>query len=106
MKKIFISLPMNGRTDEEILDHMGKIKNHLSEVLDEPFMVLDTFIHEEAPKDANVGLWYLSKSLELLAQADIMYKAANTDNARGCIIEEMCANSYGIKVIKESEENK
>lgn len=54
----------------------------------------------EAPVDAK-PLWFLGKSLELLAGADIAYFAKGWQDARGCKIENTCAIEYGIPVIED-----
>lgn len=61
--------------------------------------VIDSFF-QEAPADAK-PLWYLAKSLELLATADVAYFAPGWENARGCRIENTCAVEYGIDVIED-----
>lgn len=51
------------------------------------------------PADAK-PLWFLGKSLELLAQADVVYFAPGWADARGCRIEHLCAVEYGIDRIE------
>lgn len=73
MKKLFISQPMRGKTDEEIKAERAKAIEAASELVGEPVEVIDSFF-EKAPVDAK-PLWFLGKSLELLAGADIAYFA-------------------------------
>ena len=72
MKKLFISQPMKGKTDEEILKEREKAiasaKRNFVE--DEEIEVIDSFF-QSAPADAR-PLWFLGKSLELLSTADIV----------------------------------
>lgn len=93
MKKLFISQPMRGKTDEEILAERN---------LGEPVEVIDSFF-QNAPADAR-PLWFLGKSLELLSTADIAYFAKGWEDARGCRIENQCAIEYGIEVIEDYTE--
>ena len=97
MKKLFISQPMRGKTDEEIKAEREKAVEAASELVGEPVEVIDSFF-EKAPADAK-PLWFLGKSLELLADADVAYFAPGWSDARGCIIEHDCAIAYGIKSI-------
>ncbi len=97
MKKLFISQPMRGKTDEEIKEERAKAIEKASELVGEPVEVIDSFF-EKAPAGAK-PLWFLGKSLELLADADVAYFAPGWKDARGCIIEHDCAISYGIKSI-------
>jgi hypothetical protein len=97
MKKLFISQPMGGKTDEEILAVRKQAIEKASELVGEPVEVIDSFF-QSAPVGAK-PLWFLGKSLELLADADVAYFAPGWNNARGCIIEHDCAIAYGIESI-------
>lgn len=99
MKKLFISQPMRGKTDEEILAVRKKAIESAEKLVGEPVEVIDSFF-QAAPVDAK-PLWFLGKSLELLATADVAYFAKGWDEARGCKIENTCAIEYGIAVIED-----
>lgn len=102
MKKLFISQPMRGKTDEEILAERKKAIESAERILGEPVEVIDSFF-QNAPADAR-PLWFLGKSLELLSTADIAYFAKGWEDARGCRIENQCAIEYGIEVIEDYTE--
>lgn len=85
MKKLFISQPMKGKTDEAIKEERQQAIREAEQAVGEPVEVIDSFF-EGAPADAK-PLWFLGKSLELLAQADIAYFAEGWQDARGCRIE-------------------
>jgi hypothetical protein len=102
MKKLFISQPMRGKTDEEILAERKKAIESAERNLGEPVEVIDSFF-QNAPTDAR-PLWFLGKSLELLSTADIAYFAKGWEDARGCRIENQCAIEYGIEVIEDYTE--
>lgn len=99
MKKLFISQPMKGKSNEEIKAERQKAiqsaKNHLGEDVE----VIDSFF-QDAPVDAK-PLWFLGKSLELLSTADVVFFAKGWEDARGCRIENTCAIEYGIDVIED-----
>ena len=76
MKKVFISQPMKGRTDEFIKAERKYIAALLTEKFGE-IEVLDTFF-ENAPHEAK-PLWFLAKSLEYLSNADIAVFAKHWD---------------------------
>lgn len=99
MKKLFISQPMKGKTDEEILAVREKAIKSAEEKLGEPVEVIDSFF-QSAPADAR-PLWFLGKSLELLSTADVAFFAKGWEEARGCKIENTCAIEYGIDVVIE-----
>lgn len=97
MKKLFISQPMKGKTDEEILKERETAIEQAEELLKEPVEVIDSFF-KGAPADAK-PLWFLGKSLELLSNADVAYFAKGWEEARGCKIEHESCLAYGIKTI-------
>lgn len=97
MKKLFISQPMNNKTDKEILEERERAINNATEFLGEEVEVIDSYI-TDAPSDAK-PLWYLGKSLELLSTADVAVFVHGWDDYRGCRIEHECCLSYGIPTI-------
>lgn len=99
MKKLFISQPMRGKTDEEIKAERAKAIQSAEEIAGEPVEVIDSFF-ENAPVNAK-PLWFLGKALELLADADVAYFAPGWKEARGCRIEHTCANEYDIFCIDD-----
>ena len=102
MVRLFISQPMRGKTDEEILAVREKAIKSAQSHFDEPVEVIDSFF-QNAPVDAK-PLWYLGKSLELLSTADVAYFAKDWEQYRGCRIENTCAIEYGIDVIEDYSE--
>lgn len=99
MKKLFISQPMNGKTNEEILAVRKKAIESAERELGEKVEVIDSFF-QDAPVEAK-PLWFLGKSLELLSTADVVYFAKGWEEARGCRIENTCAIEYGIELVIE-----
>lgn len=100
MKRLFISQPMNGKTDEEILAVREKAIKSAEERLGEPLEIIDSFF-QSVPADAR-PLWFLGKSLELLSTADVVFFAKGWEGTRGCKIENTCAIEYGIDVVIEN----
>ncbi len=99
MKKLFISQPMRGKTDEEILTVREAAIKSAEKLVGESVEVIDSFF-QSAPADAK-PLWYLGEALKLLAQADVAYFAEGWEDARGCKIEHTCAVEYGIDRIEQ-----
>ena len=100
MIRLFISQPMRGKSDEEILAVREKAVASAERYLGEKVEVIDSFFQGVA-SEGNRGLWLLGKSLELLATADVAYFAKDWENYRGCKIENLCAVEYGIDVIED-----
>lgn len=101
MIKLFISQPMNGLSDKDILKERDRAIKCAKKQLGEDIEVLDSYFTEDEPEDVNSGLWWLGKSIELLAKADVAYFVKGWYKARGCLIENECAFRYGIKKIEE-----
>ena len=99
MKKLFISQPMRGKTDEVILAERERAIRIAEKQVGEPVEVIDSFF-QSAPADAK-PLWYLGESLKLLATADVAYFAKGWNEARGCKIEHTCVVEYNIDRIEE-----
>ena len=102
LKKLFISQPMRGLTDEEILKAREEIKNRAEKTIGESLELINSFIEDYPVEiDKSIPVWYLGKSIQFLSQADIAYFAGDWRNARGCKIEYEIANAYGFRVITE-----
>lgn len=101
MKKLFISQPMRGKTDEEILRERKEAIAAAERTLGEEVEVIDSFFGA-----SNMGhaLEYLGESIKLLAKADAAFFARGWEKARGCKIERTCAEEYGIPVVEEVED--
>ncbi len=97
--KVFISQPMRDKTDEQIKEERAKAVSRIKEKYNEDVEIIDSFF-ENAPHNAK-PLWFLGKSLELLANADVAYFCKDWEKYRGCKIEHTCAKEYGIKVMEE-----
>ena len=98
MKKLFISQPMRGKTDEQIVAERKAAITAARLALGEDVDVIDSFFRG-APADAK-PLWFLGESLKLLADADIACFAPGWKDARGCVIEHAGALHYGIQHIE------
>lgn len=95
MRKVFISQPMNGKTQEDIISARIQAQEIVEKELGEKVEVLDSFF-EDFSGDA---LESLSRSISLLAKADVAYFVTGWENSRGCKIEHDCAVQYGIPVM-------
>ena len=97
MKKLFISQPMAGKTDEEILKTRENAIKSAERELGEPVEVIESFFQgtKKCP------LWCLGESLKLMSEADVIYLADGWEKARGCRIEAECAFEYGLPFIEE-----
>lgn len=108
MKKIFISVGMNGRTDDEVLWDIARAEKWIYENLCERrfefegVRVIDNF-DCQAPEDAGC-LWYLGEAIKKLDGCDICYFVKGWEKYRGCQAEMEICKLYGIEIIKEDEQ--
>ena len=94
MKKLFISVPMNGRTKEQIRKSMQKMHRIAEAVWEENLTVIDSYNPESAPLAANKPVWYLGESIKKMADAD--YFISVDRYYKGCNVERTVALEYGI----------
>lgn len=108
MKKAMISLPMAGRTPEEIVAARNKAIHVLEgmgyEVVNTMFT--DEWYSPDAMKlrgVVNIPLCFLAKSLEGMSKCHCAYfcKGWDADHVRGCKIEHDAAKAYGLEIIYE-----
>lgn len=89
---------MDGKSYKEIDKIRREIIEEVKRDLGEEVNFIDSFI-KDAPKDAN-PIWYLGQSIVLMSKADVVYFAKGWRNAKGCVIENICANEYGLMTIQ------
>lgn len=106
--RLFISQPMRGKSDEEIESEREDLIAIAKAVYAGrgEVEVIDSFFKGglDVPAGTKAPLCYLSKSLELLATADVAIFAKDWREARGCRIEHECADGYGVARIELPEE--
>ncbi|MBQ6664049.1 MAG: hypothetical protein IJM68_00535 [Synergistaceae bacterium] len=93
-KKVFISMPMVGKSKEEILQAQHDVLVSVGNELNEEVEQVDSYLDQELSP-----LGCLGESLKKMATADYVAFAAGWENARGCKIERICAEAYGIPCI-------
>ena len=107
MKKLFISQPMRGLSDEEILKTREEIKAKAEDQLREELELIDSFVEDYSGEiNKSVPVWYLGESIQSLSEADVAYFGDGWQDARGCKIEHICALKYGIKTVYYNDDKK
>lgn len=96
MKKLFISCPMKGRTEENIKNSMARMHRIAELIFDQKLEPIDTYIPDEAPEGVNRGVWYLGESIKRMAAADYFIGIGYSEVFKGCQAEFEIANAYGI----------
>lgn len=101
--KVFISVPMRGRTDGEIAKDIAIAKSKLSEMAQENqeyIMYVDNFV--PSPLDAEIkndSMWYLGGAIQKMSKCDAVYFCPGWETARGCLIEHEVAINYDLECI-------
>ena len=109
-KNIFISQPMTGRSEEEILATKQKEIEKIHQLFDadgEQVNIIASYIDDATRKhfkehvsdDINWDIFWLSQSLERLAMADIIWLCDGWEYSNGCNIELECATRYGVGIM-------
>ena len=113
MKKIiniFISQPMTGKSEEEILatrqEAIDKI-HQLASKDGEQVNIIDSYIDDATRNEfqgrmgdaINWDIYWLSQSLQKLALADTIWLCDGWEYSKGCNVELECAISYGLDIV-------
>lgn len=104
MKKLFVSCPMRGRTNEAIARSIERMHVIAEAVLGEELEVLDSF-RKDDPEISN-PLKMLGKSIEIMSEADAFIGISYTGYWRGCDVEHDIAEKYlhdGAMYLSESQ---
>ena len=96
-KKLFISVPMRGRTKEEFEKDRELIAEKVKSMYND-IEVIDSVIKDFDP-NKNIPVHYLSVSIEFLSQADMAAFADGWKEARGCVTEHDICERYNIPII-------
>ena len=101
MKKLFISCPMNGLTDEMIKANREKMHKIAEIVFDQKLEVIPSYIVPagEVPEGAMTRIWCLGRSIQMMSEADyyIGVDALYNCDYPGCVIENNVAHNYGLR---------
>lgn len=94
MTKYFISQPMNGKSQEEILARREFITDLIGDTFNGP-IILDSFI--EGAKDVD-PLVCLGHAITIMSKADVVVFDMDWAKSRGCQVEHLIAEKYGKKI--------
>lgn len=106
--KVMISMPMNGKTDDEIYNETKKITEKLAKLHIE---VIASNFKQDPPESCQYPpLFYMAKSIDMMSTVDAVFFHKEWRMARGCRIEREICRVYGIKILDwdfafETDEN-
>lgn len=105
-KKIMISQPMAGLTNEQIIEAKNKFLDYVkAEGLEEVnTFFTDQFMQSDAMSERGVvqiPVAFLAKSIDHMSLCHAVYFAKGWESARGCKIEHEIATQYGLEIVYE-----
>lgn len=109
-KNIFISQPMTGKSEEEILATRQKEIDRIHRLASkdgEQVNIIDSYIDDATRNEfqgrmgdaINWDIYWLSQSLQKLAMADTIWLCEGWEYSKGCNIEFACAIQYGLGIM-------
>lgn len=102
MKKLFISMPMHGRTPDAIKYSMERVHKMAEVVFGEELELIDSYIEEAKSAGSKAAIYCLGESIKKMAEADYCVCTSSTlfnGYYIGCEIEYEMAIKYGIPFI-------
>lgn len=110
IKRVFVSIPMRGRSYQEIKKDMQKVILKLNDYklknieykLINSLHNLDKIKFSKECRSKSVEC--LSRSIKYLSTADVAYFYKGWEKARGCKIEHEIAKQYGLEIIDEEKQ--
>ena len=94
MTKYFISQPMSGMNEEDILNARYEVQKLIEKEFEDTY-ILDSFIRGAKDVDPLVCLGH---SITILSKADVVVFASGWYESRGCRVEHLIAEEYGKKI--------
>ena len=109
-KNIFISQPMTGKSEEEILATRQKEIDKIHQLASkdgEQVNIIDSYIDDATRNEfqgrmggaINWDIYWLSQSLQKLALADTIWLCDGWEYSKGCNVELECAIQYGLDIV-------
>lgn len=98
---IFVSMPMNGKTDEEIIAKLSEVDKKFSE----DHIVCGYIDAIDMVNVKHISVRCLSKAIDRMSYCDVVYFAQGWQTARECQIEHDICMEYDIPMMFEDDED-
>lgn len=96
--RVFISMPMNGRSAEEIEENIRKTREAYEDRFGSDVEFIDSYFNDPDLHWSSARC--LAESLKLLSTADIAVFVKGWDKYRGCRLEREFCDAYGIRFVE------
>lgn len=102
MTRFAISQPMKGKSREEIEQARAKVRAKYEA---KGWEFVETCLGlDNVPADvANKPLWCFARSLVIMAGCDVVVFLKGWEDARGCSLEHLVCQKYGVDTIQEQD---
>ena len=102
MIKLFISQPMNGLSDEEIISERNRIVDKFVEAMRMQYPIINAdvtvvnaiYVYKPCPPKNTARIWYLTESIRTMDDADVIIFGKGWDKASGCRVERAVVENY------------
>lgn len=107
MERVFVSIPMKGRSKDKIQKDMQRVVLKLNDykLKNTEYKLINSLLNFEKIKFSkeckNKSVECLGRSIKYLATSDIAYFCKGWKQARDCRIEHEVAKQYGLEIIEE-----
>lgn len=102
--RVMISQPMRGLTADDIAETKAQA---VKKIEDKGYTVVNTLFDEDYFSEEDLecvqhkSLFFLAQALEVMSMCDAVYFCKGWEDTRGCQIEHMAAENYGLEIIHE-----
>lgn len=100
MKKVFLSVPMKGLSNEDIAKEIKRVTEYAKIVIeDDEIEIVDTFV--EVPYEVkNESVYSLGGAIQIMANCDVVFTPDyRMDYYKGCMTERNVAMNCGIPIV-------
>lgn len=102
IKKVFVSVPMRGRSEEDIKNDIDNAMIDLQEYMARynnlEFIFVDNLI--SPPEGNHQRLYCLGEAIKKMGDCDWIIFCKNWERYSGCNVEHMVALQYGLKIFR------
>lgn len=94
MNKVFISCPMRGRTDEEIMQSINKMHQIAEVLFGEKLEPVHNFVKGDEPPTDSMRIWLLGEAIKKMASCKYFIGVQGAWDNPGCCVENDVADFY------------
>ena len=101
--KVFVSQPMRGKTNEEIMKERERVKDVVKRLYTVPNTIVKVEILDSFIKDSNSSLETFIRGLNKMYEADLVYFVKGFKEYKGCKLEFEIATQYNARMAVEQD---